>query len=101
MKKTWVLPLLGAVVTACATSRVSDLGDGRYHLSVRAEHGAEGLDVDRANVSHLADQHCRKSGQRAKIERFDQEGPFMASPAVGVVFSCEPPSSDEALHHGS
>lgn len=96
--KTGVLLLLIAVLAACTSPPVRDLGDGRYHLSVRAEHGAEGLDVDRANASHLADQHCRKSGQRAKIERFDQEGPFVLSPAVGVVFGCQAPSPDEIPH---
>ena len=97
----WFLLLLSVVVTACASAPVSDLGGGRYHLAVRQEHGPEGLDLDRENARHLADQYCRKSGQRAKIEGFDQQGPFVVSPSVGVVFSCVPPAGEVMPHHGS
>jgi len=94
----WVLlPALAA----CAAPPINDLGGGRYHLAVRAEHGVDGLDLDRANALHLADQYCRKSGLRAHSESFDQEGPFKASPAVGVVFSCEPPHPEEMPPHKS
>ena len=91
--------LLLPVLVGCMAPSVSDMGEGRHHLAVRAEHGESGLDVDRANASDLADKFCRKSGQRAKIERFDQQGPFAASPAVGVVFTCEQPSHEEMPHH--
>jgi hypothetical protein len=93
--------LLIPVLAACTTAPVSDLGAGRYHLAVREEHGPEGLDLDRANARHLADQYCRKSGQRAKIEGFDQQGPFAVSPAVGVVFSCVQPPGEVMPHHES
>jgi len=91
------LVLVGAA--GCTAPPVSDLDGGRYHLAVRAEHGQEGLDLDRANAAQLADKYCRKSGQRAKIEGYDQEGPFVASPAVGVIFKCEQPSHEEMPHH--
>jgi len=91
--------LLLAVLAGCMAPPVTDVEGGRHHLAVRAEHGAEGLDLDRANAASLADKYCRKSGQRAKIEGFDQQGPFVASPAVGVVFSCQQPSPEEMPHH--
>ena len=97
--RRWGPLLLLPVLAGCMAPPVSDMGDGRHHLAVRAEHGQSGLDVDRANAGDLADKYCRKSGQRAKIERFDQQGPFAASPAVGVVFSCEQPSHEEMPHH--
>jgi hypothetical protein len=99
--KKWLSLLLVPVLAACATPAVNALGGGRYHLAVREEHGPEGLDLDRANAGHLADQYCRKSGQRAKIEGFDQQGPFAASPAVGVVFSCVEPAGEVMPHHDS
>jgi hypothetical protein len=95
-------PLLSiAVLAGCATPPVSDMGDGKYHLAVRAEHGAEGLDIDRANASHLADKYCHETGQRAKIESFDQNGPFAVSPSVGVVFTCQQSSDEVMPHHDS
>jgi hypothetical protein len=95
----WISPTLLAALAGCTGAPISDLGGGRHHLAVRAQHGAEGLDLDRANALHLAEDYCRKSGQRAKIEGFDQEGPFKASNAVGVVFRCEQPSHEEMPHH--
>lgn len=80
---------------------VSDMGNGKYHLAARAEHGAEGLDMDRAKGSHLAEKYCRKTGQSAKIESFDQNGPFAVSPSVGVVFTCQQRSSEVTPHHDS
>jgi hypothetical protein len=78
-----ILPLL---LAGCVSPPVSELGGGRYHLAVRAEHGPGN---DRANAVQLADQYCQKSGKRAVTESFDDQGPFVASPAVGVVFSCK------------
>jgi len=95
----WISLTLVTALAACAAPPISDLGGGKHHLAVRAEHGHEGLDLDRANALHLADNYCRKLGQRAKIEGFDQEAPFKASNAVGVVFSCEQPSHGEMPHH--
>jgi len=97
--RRWGPLFLLPVLAGCMAPSVSDMGEGKHHLAVRAEHGESGLDVDRTNAIHLADQYCRKSGQRAKIERFDQQGPFAASPAVGVVFTCEQPSHEEMPHH--
>ena len=99
--RRWVAWTLLPALVACAGPPISDLGGGRYHLAVRAEHGVDGLDLDRANALQLADQYCRKSGLRAKSESFDQQGPFKASPAVGVVFSCQPPHQEEMPHHNS
>jgi hypothetical protein len=95
-------PLLSiAALAACTTPPVSDMGGGKYHLAVRAEHGAEALDLDRANASQLADKYCRKTGQRAKVDGFDQNGPFAVSPSVGVVFTCVQSSSEVMPHHDS
>jgi hypothetical protein len=97
--RPWGPLFLLPVFAGCLAPPVSDLGEGRHHLAVRAEHGESGLDVDRVHAGQLADEYCRKSGQRAKIERYDAQGPFAASPAVGVVFSCEQPSHEEMPHH--
>jgi hypothetical protein len=72
-------------LAGCVSPPVSDLGGGRYHLAVRAEYGSAS---DRTNAVQQADRYCRKSGKRAVTESFDDQGPFVASPAVGVVFTC-------------
>jgi len=72
-------------LAGCVSPPVSDLGGGRYHLAVRAEYGPS---QDRSNAVHEADRYCRKSGKSAVSESFDDQGPFLASPAVGVVFTC-------------
>jgi hypothetical protein len=84
--KYWVVlsALLG--VAACAGERVTDLGGGKHHLAIRSEYGQA---EDRAHASELADNYCRKSGHRAVIESFDDQGSFAVSPSTGVVFSCQ------------
>lgn len=67
------MTLVLVAVAGCTAPPVTDLDGGRHHLAVRAEHGQEGLDLDRANAAQLADKYCHKSGQRAKIEGYDQE----------------------------
>ena len=95
----WVSLLLLAVLAACVSTSVSDLSDGRHHLAIRAQHSEDSYDLDRADAAQQADKYCRKSGQRVKIDRFDDQGPWIASRAVGVVFSCQAPSPDEMPHH--
>ena len=84
--KYWVVfsALLGLV--ACAGERVTELGGGRYHLAIRSEYGQA---ADRAHVTELADDYCRKSGRRAVVESFDDQGSFVVSPSTGIVFTCQ------------
>lgn len=76
-----------AALCGCASAgvRITDLEGGKHHLAIRSQ-GAE--DTDRANAIQSADHYCRKSGQRAVIESFDDKG-FTASPSTGVVFTCK------------
>src|SRR5215469_9230598 len=60
----WVSLLLLAVLAACVSTSVSDLGDGRHHLAIRAQHSEDSYDLDRADAAQQADKYCRKSGQR-------------------------------------
>jgi hypothetical protein len=82
--------VVAGVLALCACAgvgvRVTDLEGGKHHLAIRSQ-GAE--EADRANAIQLADDYCRKSGQRAVIEGFDDKGSFAASPSTGVVFSCK------------
>ena len=80
--------LLG-LLTLCgcqsAGVRVTDLGSGRHHLAIRSQYGEA---TDRANAAKDADDYCKKSGQRAVIESFDDQGAFVVSPSTGVTFTC-------------
>jgi hypothetical protein len=77
-----------AVLAGCqgAGVRVTDLGDGRYHLAIRS---AYGLEKDRENAAAQAVDYCRKSGRTAVIDHFDDQGSFVVSPSTGVVFTCK------------
>ena len=84
--KRWMVLIAPVALVGCAGERVTDLGEGRHHLAIRSEYGET---EDRAHALELADKFCRKSGQRAAVERFDEKGSYVVSPSVGVVFTCK------------
>jgi hypothetical protein len=73
-------------LAGCAGPRVTDLGGGKHHLAIRSEYGEA---ADRTHAAQLAEDYCRKAGQSAVIDHFDEQGSFVASPSTGVVFTCK------------
>jgi len=84
----YLSPIIGSLMLcACADAgvRITDLEGGKHHLAIRSQADEA---TDRTNAIQLADNYCRKSGQRAVIEGFDDKSSFVVSPATGVVFTC-------------
>jgi hypothetical protein len=73
-------------VCGCAHNSVSDLGNGRHSV---VDSSARGATYARAGALEAANAYCARYGQKAVVERFDDDRvPDALEASSSVVFRC-------------
>ena len=80
------------LLSACAGQPVTEAGAGHYSVTATSAHGVVAA---RERAVKLANKYCRRSGQQAVVDSFDDVrlGGVIGDPTSSVVFRCGVPNT--------